>query len=192
VTVTGDRLASVLATRQPFARWDEDWGVAGPPMRLAIAAYHGPAELPAGLVTSVRVIVGVGDEIILCTNVNGRHHVWPGGRIEAGETVTAAAVREVHEETGWHVDPASVTPLGFLHLRHGAPPPEGYRFPHPDFLQVVVAATASRRDTGPDGGAWTDLDDGFELASRLVPATDLDHLGLTAAEPVFVRRRPGR
>ena len=115
-----------------------------------------------------------------------------GGGIDPGETPEQAAVREVHEETGWHVDPASVTPLGFLHLRHGAPPPEGYRFPHPDFLQVVVAATASHRDPGPDGGgdAWTDLDDGFEQVSRLVGVADLDGYALTPAEPVFVAGRP--
>jgi 8-oxo-dGTP pyrophosphatase MutT (NUDIX family) len=183
-------LASVLATREPFARWDDDWGAGGPPMPLAIAAYTGAADLPPDLVTSVRVIVGVGPEVVLCTDTSGRHHVWPGGRIEAGETVTAAAVREVHEETGWRADPDSVTPLGFLHLRHGAPPPPGYRFPHPDFLQVVVAATASARDTGPGGREWVDLDGGFVASSRLVRPAGLDRFALTAAEPVFVARRP--
>jgi 8-oxo-dGTP pyrophosphatase MutT (NUDIX family) len=187
--VTGPSLASVLATREPFAAWDDDWGPVDAPMPLAIAAYAGPADLPPGLVTSVRVIVGVGAEVVLCTDRSGRDHVWPGGRIEAGETVAEAAVREVHEETGWHAEPASVAPLGFLHLRHGAPPPPGYRFPHPDFLQVVVAARASVRDAGRGGGEWTDLDAGFVASSRLVAVEDLHRFALTAAEPVYVARR---
>lgn len=38
---------------------------------------------------------------------------FPGGRIEAGEHVPAAAVREAHEEVG--LDPAAVTVVGWLH-----------------------------------------------------------------------------
>lgn len=37
---------------------------------------------------------------------------FPGGRIEAGESAHAAALREAEEEIG--LDPASVSPLGFL------------------------------------------------------------------------------
>ena len=37
---------------------------------------------------------------------------FPGGRVEAGETLAAAALREAREETG--IDPCEVTPLGFL------------------------------------------------------------------------------
>ncbi len=37
---------------------------------------------------------------------------FPGGKIEEGETPLAAAVREVQEEVGIHVDPAHGRPFG--------------------------------------------------------------------------------
>ena len=38
---------------------------------------------------------------------------FPGGRLEPGEDAPAAAVREAYEEVG--LDPAAVTPLGWIH-----------------------------------------------------------------------------
>lgn len=37
-----------------------------------------------------------------------------GGKVEAGETVTEAAVREVHEETGLTVDASDLQPVGLF------------------------------------------------------------------------------
>ena len=39
-----------------------------------------------------------------------------GGKIEAGETVAGAAVRELHEETGVAISPESLEPRGILHF----------------------------------------------------------------------------
>lgn len=74
----------------------------------------------------------------------GERHPWPGGRREPGESYVDAAVREVHEGTGWVVEPASARYVGWLHLEHLAPRREGYVYPYPDFLQLVLCARAER------------------------------------------------
>jgi 8-oxo-dGTP pyrophosphatase MutT (NUDIX family) len=117
--------------------------------------------------------------VIVCTNSDGISHPWPGGKREPGESFSQTAIREVHEETGWHVDPGSLRQLGWLHLRHLRPVPDDHPFPHPDFCQLVLAGTASRREV-PLGADWADLD-GYEQESRLmsIPAA----ITATADEP---------
>jgi 8-oxo-dGTP pyrophosphatase MutT (NUDIX family) len=132
-------------------------------MRLTV--YTGATELPDDLLTSIRVLVRVGDDVVLCTNLNGDSHVWPGGRREPGETHAETARREVHEETGWLIDPATIVPLGFMVAHNcGEPLPP---YPHPDVLQLIVTASASERAAAE----WTDTE-GFEVSSRLVSIDD--------------------
>lgn len=45
----------------------------------------------------------------------------PSGKVEAGEHVLAAIVREAHEEVGIRLDPAALRPVGAVHYRN----PEG-------------------------------------------------------------------
>lgn len=135
-------------------------------MPLSVAAYTATEDLPLELVGSVRCLVRVGDLVVCCQNKGGSHP-WPGGRRETGESFVDTAVREVHEETGWLLDPHSVRPLGWLHLEHLAPRrPGDDHLPYPDLLQVVLCGTATERDGGADVD-WTDTD-GYETRSSLL------------------------
>jgi len=142
-----------------------EWPV-GP---INVEAHLGVVDLPDELVLSVRCIVFVGDEIVVCTNRHGSHP-WPGGRREPGETFEQTACREVREETGWILDPASLRQLGWLRLEHQSPAPDDHPFPHPDFFQVVFTGRATHRDDA-QGGSWTDTE-GYEESSRLVSPDD--------------------
>ncbi|HET9173219.1 MAG TPA: NUDIX hydrolase [Actinospica sp.] len=156
----------------PAARHDTAWMNGAMPVR--ITAYPDPEHierLPLEIVSSIRCIVRVADKYVFCENRSSRHP-WPGGRRNPGETHADTAVREVHEETGWLVRPETMRPLGWLHLRHLGPEPEGNQGPYPDFLQLVFTARADRRDGDlPEDAPWTDTDD-YELSSRLVALED--------------------
>jgi len=61
------------------------------------------------------------------------HWDFPSGKADKGEAVTAAAARELKEETGLTVDPASLRVAGIIHGAWGVEAPNG-------FLTVVFAA----------------------------------------------------
>jgi ADP-ribose pyrophosphatase YjhB (NUDIX family) len=138
-------------------------------MEVLVDAHLGLVELPDGLATSVRCIVQVGSDIVVCTNGFGRHP-WPGRRREQGETFEQPACREVHEETGWVVDPASLRQLGWIRLEYPDEKKDDWPCPHPDFPQVVFAGCATHRDDR-QGISWSDTE-GFEESSRLVAPSD--------------------
>jgi 8-oxo-dGTP pyrophosphatase MutT (NUDIX family) len=57
----------------------------------------------------------------------------PSGKTDKGESVTAAAARELKEETGLTVDPATLHVAGIIHGARGVEAPDG-------FLTVIFAA----------------------------------------------------
>jgi 8-oxo-dGTP pyrophosphatase MutT (NUDIX family) len=135
-------------------------------MPLRISAFAGPAELPSEFVVSVRCIVEVADQLVVCQNADGVWHPWPGGRREPGETYAETARREVHEETGWLLEPESLQDIGWLHFEHLKAQPADHPYPHPDWLQIVYRAAATTRD-GDHDTEWTDTE-GYEQRSKLV------------------------
>ena len=166
-------LLDLLESRDPARVLEEAWAR---PLRLS--SYVGAADVPDELVTSVRVIVSVGDDVVVCTNVDGKSHAWPGGRREPGETYVDTACREVHEETGWVLDPDSLEPIGFLHVfNRGAPYPP---YPHPDVVHLVMAGRATQRSADD----WTDTE-GYEVSSRLVPL-DQACAAISEEEPLCI------
>jgi ADP-ribose pyrophosphatase YjhB (NUDIX family) len=155
-------LAPLLKERSPAAVVEFAWLDGTLPLRAS--SYTEVADLPDELVSSIRCLVIVSDQIVVCDTPDGCHP-WPGGRREAGESFVETACREVHEETGWLLDPGSVTPVGWIHLEHLKTQPEDYPHLHPDFLQLVCVGRATNREDDAEG--WVDTE-GWEKASRLV------------------------
>ena len=173
------RLERALAVAEPAGSQETIWGNGILPLR--VTAFLGRADLPSELVTSVRCIVRVRDQIVVCETPNGTWHPWPGGRRESGESYADTAYREVHEETGWQIGSGTTRLIGWLHLEHLRAPPQHHLFPHPDFLQVVLVASSTFRDGGEQGD-WTDTE-GYELRSRLVSIDEARILTSTADMP---------
>lgn len=154
-------LLAVLADRTSVGSVELEWQQ---PLRMT--GYIGPADFTDELVTSIRVIVLVGDGVVVCTNRDGGSHVWPGGHREPGESFLDTACREVHEETGWILERESVDPIGFIHFENlGEPWPP---YPFPDAVHLVMVGRAVERAAEE----WTDTE-GWEVASAVAPLHEL-------------------
>lgn len=148
---------------------------------MSVAAYLGAAPLPDNFVTSVRCIVFVHGQLLVCSTPHGVD-LWPGGRREPGESYEESACREVQEETGWLVDASTLRELGFLHFHVlDALAPEVMT--HPDFVQVVFTAEG---EAGPvDTTGWSDSEGWVQRSSLADPAA-VEELGVSAAERRFL------
>ncbi|SEN26653.1 NUDIX domain-containing protein [Actinacidiphila rubida] len=125
------------------------------------------------LVAAVIVHDAARDRIVVLRRGRGSsfgHGLWdlPLGKVEPGEPVTAAAVRELREETGLVVAPEALTLAHVLHAGAGTGTPHGY-------LTVVFAATAwsgepeNREPDRHDDVRWAELD---SLPREFVPSTE--------------------
>jgi len=158
--------AKLLHEHTAVAADDREWST-GP---VHLAAYLGAASLPAEIPGRVRVLVNDGDRVLVTWDRFGRPDCFPGGGIEPGESILDAACREVWEETGWHLDRASIVEIGWIHVESTSPPASNFPFPHPDtFMTVVIARPQPRADV-PSG--WIDVE-GFIQRSAFVALSDL-------------------
>lgn len=90
------------------------------------------------------------------------HWTLPGGRVEAGETLQQAAIREVREETGLVI--RIVRELGLLHVPDG----RGGIYEIHDFLAEPVSGNAVAGDDAADVGWFR-----AEALAGLLLTTDL-------------------
>lgn len=135
-------LATFFAERSPFATEEACWGKGGS-IPLHVAAYELTCLPPLAFVSSVRAVVLRGDAVLLL-QLPDELAVLPGGRREPRETLEQTVRRELREETGWEVRLGPL--LGCIHFHHRGPRLPGYRFPYPDFLNVVYLAEALTYD----------------------------------------------
>ena len=142
---------------EPFStvywpEWDSD------------ATFDAGETLPpesAGRLWAVLLFVFYGDKVALA-DIEGRGLTIPSGRIEPGETLDAAAVREAWEETGANLDPARRRLIGCYRLM----PRSGSHAGQTRYCPVFVAEAFSFAPI-PDGSesrglvlaAWEDVAD---------------------------------
>lgn len=139
------------------------------------------AEDPTELGLSVSALVYRGREILLMRRSDNGFWSLPGGFVEIGESVAAAARREVAEETGYSVelgrlvgvysDPATqVVDYGRKKgSRNGAGPMGGDRRIHVVNLCFEAKALAAGAATTPDESLEIGFFDPLRLPEPLVP-----------------------
>src|SRR5581483_53312 len=101
----------------------------------------------------------------------------PGGHIEPGEAASAAARREVHEETGVEVEISGLLDVHEVILRR----PDGGLLAH--YLIAVHLGRWCAGEPAPGGDA---------ADARFVPVGDIDRYPLTDGAAALIRRARAR
>jgi len=157
-------LEAFLAGRTPFARETATWG----DLDLVIRYFQATEPPPEHLVTSVRAVIFSHGRVLTVREPDGTEHIVPGGRRVTGESFEETVRREVLEETRWTVGDLSL--LSVVHFEITSPVPEGYPYPHPDFLQLIYITDASEyhpnREIDDDWVAGCALDSIDALLAR--------------------------
>ncbi|MBV9467694.1 MAG: NUDIX hydrolase [Abitibacteriaceae bacterium] len=156
------------------------WGNGLLPLQIASHLSH--EVLPVEFITSVRCVLLRGEAVLVVRNLEHSYHILPGGRRESGESLEATLRREILEETGWVI--AKPHLLGFKHFHHLSPKPEGYRYPYPDFVQLIYAARAE--EFMPNVVISEINAENFEGTTEFLPLTDVLALELTASDRLYL------
>lgn len=85
-------------------------GLTVPHVLDVVASPHEPLDSSGAAVV---LIADPDDALVLVHSLSRPGWAPPGGKRDPGESVRAAAVREVSEETGLHLEPATLRPVGY-------------------------------------------------------------------------------
>jgi 8-oxo-dGTP pyrophosphatase MutT (NUDIX family) len=170
-------LAEYLKGLVPAARERVTWPSA---TEFEIASYLIDREPPIALVTSVRAVVHRGDNVLVFDDERGESHLLPGGRRERDESLVAALMRELIEETGCRVtdEPHLIGTLHFHRLSE-LPETSPYFGSSPDFLQAVFDVTTQSDPIEPADDPWV-------RRPRFVPVGHIDLVPIHVSERVFL------
>jgi ADP-ribose pyrophosphatase YjhB (NUDIX family) len=134
----------------------------GGQIELDLSLYLTTRTPPPDLTSSGRCIILAGDRVLLMTNPGGEH-ILPGGRVQPGEDIPSATMRELSEETG--LDNLTPEPIAALVYTHTTPKPEIYPYPYPIFIHAVYI----QRLPEP---FEVIVNDTYELAGEFVPIAE--------------------
>ena len=178
-------LRAFLEGRTPLVKEDISWYGGGLALVQTRFTYQleGTAAPPPELVTSVRAILTRGQDVLVVQDPEGQH-ILPGGRLDEDEGLLDALRRELLEETGWSVrgEPAL---FGLFHYHIHSPKPADYRYPYPDFLQLLYKAHADKHM--PEAMEV----DGYELGAAFLPLETVRRLPLSRGEIALLQDRRG-
>jgi 8-oxo-dGTP diphosphatase len=168
-----DELAEFLKSCPEYVQERIQWG----PLYFSVQSYVCTDFPFSDLVTSVRAIVFHKEQILVVRDPESTH-IIPGGRCMPGETWPETLRREIAEETGWKI--SDLSPLGVKHFHHLTLKPPDYKFPYPDFYQVIFLAKTVEFDP-------TLLDpERYELEGSFQSPTKIEKLKLTPGERHFL------
>ena len=154
------------------------------------------AEDPTELGLSVSALVYRGRELLLMRRSDNGFWSLPGGFVEKGESVAAAAKREVREETGYEVELGRLvgvysdpqTQVVDYGRKKGVGPDGGDRRIHVVNLCFEARALAAGRATTPDETLEIGFFDPERLPEPLVPIQRIRIAdGLAGREAAAVR-----
>ncbi len=167
-------LKAFLQGQTPLAEEWVVWPLDGDDFVQTRFTYAADSAPPRRFVTSVRAVVTWGREILVARDPESEH-ILPGGRINNDEGVLEALQRELLEESGWAVhNPPTL--IGLFHYYIHSFKPDGYRYPYPDYLQLIYRAEARRYIPAAIEA------DGYELGAEFRPLADVRRMPFSLGE----------
>lgn len=176
-----DTLENFLSGHASIGGWKDEWF--GVPLEAQV---YLSKRLPSqALVSTARGVVLRGDDVVLVCSSPPILAI--GGRLEPGESLEEALIREISEESGWCV--RSYGMIGFVHVRHldGQRPDWGR--PAPDWIEVIYSTEAVAFD---DELIQPDETETELIGISSVSERGVDAVNCTLLEEALVARRNAR